>query len=389
MDEPTGAGERDEAVLVERRRFLHAVSREALGMATTLMGASSAVGAMALRAVTLERPEPSSTAAKPAPTAPPTDVSRAGHGRDAAGTLIVADRSAAVGTSWLACPDAATLVRLLGRHQVRSGPVLGALAAWSMAGTVRATATMEPMARRNALGATASRLRAARPASATLVATLDGAEIAWTDDIDPTELAARLETLGDTRAAAVMDATFAVATEAASLVGSLPSGRVVLHGAMSAAAGGSVGMAGSLAHALRATGDREYLVTASTPTGEGRGVREDLVAMGLRAQDIADGAAARSLADGQVAAVVLMAEWVGPDDTVLAPAGALSLAMLAALEGVPCLVLGTPGTHARVLPRSTAPRPASLERPTPDAPPLMDRVPAELITALLTGGGDR
>lgn len=389
MDDRTDSQERDDVTPVERRRFLHAVSREALGMATTLMGASSAVGALALHAVSLERPGPSSSAAVPAPTTPPTDVSRAGHARDAAGTLIVADRSVAAGTTWLACPDAATLVRLLGRDRVRSGPVLGALAGWALAGTVRATAAMESSGRRNALGATASRLRAARPLSAALAATLDAAEAAWADVADPTELAARLDTIGDTRATAVAVATEAVATEAASLVGPLSPGRVVLHGAMSAAACGSVGMAGSLAQKLRVTGDRQYLVTASTPTGEGRAVREDLVGLGLRAQEVADAAAARVLADGQVAAVVILAEWVGPNDVVLAPAGALSLAMLAALEGVPCLVLGTPGTAARALPWLSAPRPASLERPTSDAPPLMDRVPAELITVLLNWAGAR
>lgn len=313
------------------------------------------------------------------------------HGRDATGTLLVVDRSAASGTSWLACPDAATLVRLLGRHQVRSGPVLAALAAWSLAGTARATGTMGPIPRRNALDATASRLLAARPASAALAATVDAAAAIWAgpEPIEPTELAARLDALGDARSTSVMDAMLAVATEASSLLGPGRPGRIVLHGALSAAACGTSGMAGMLAESLGATGARDYHVMHSAPTGEGRAVREDLERIGCRAQEVADAAAARVLADGQVAAVVIMAEWVGPDDTVLAPAGALSLATLAALEGVPFLALGTPGTHARAMPRPTAPRPASLERPTPDAQPLMDRVPPELITAVLGGSANR
>ncbi|MBX3031080.1 MAG: hypothetical protein KF809_13105 [Chloroflexi bacterium] len=393
-----------DAARVERRHFLRAVSRDAIGVTGTLVGASSVIGTMALRAITLERPTqvPAPSTLPPAPSTPPT---RSAWRRDPVRGLLVADRLAEEGVSWLPCPDGAALVRLLARHQVGSGPALGPLGAWAMAGTARAVAHMDPMLRRNALAGTASLLRGARPASAALAAVLDAAEAAWRGDpsapdlaepdatdppaIDrlPMDLATRLEALGDAHAAALASTIPALAAEAALLLAGLPPGDLLLHGALSTRASGELGLAATLLDGCRTAGipPRDLLVTASTPTGEGLAIRGDLTAAGGRATLIADAAAASVIGTDRVAAVVVGAEWLGADGSILAPAGATTLAVLAAVHQVPYLVLGTPAVEPRPMPRLPIPRPDALAGPIADAPPLMDHVPATLITAIVRG----
>jgi hypothetical protein len=274
-----------------------------------------------------------------------------------------------------------------------------------MAGTARAVAHLAVASRRNALTGTASLLRGARPGSASLAAVLDAAAAEWIDDPSSTDaadpatgdpvtadplavdLAARLEALGDAHAAAAASAIPALIADAALLVAGLPPGDLLLHGALSARAGGELGLAATLLDGYRTAGisPRDVLVTASTPTGEGRAVRDDLTADGGRATLIADAAVASVLDADRVAAVVVGAEWLGTDGSVLAPAGAATLAVLAAVHQVPYLVLGTPAVEPRPIPRLPIPRPGALAGPIPDAPPLMDHVPAALITAIVRG----
>jgi methylthioribose-1-phosphate isomerase len=375
-DEPLVTPGAEDVRASERRAFLRGVSRDALGLAATLVGASTALRAVVLRA-----------AAAPVPDIEirPTDASGGAYRRDAL-ELSVADRTAGEDTVWSPCPDGAALVRLLALHRVGSGPVLGPLAAWALAGTTRAASGMDSGSRRNALHATSSLLARARPASASLAAALERCRAAWDDETSGAALSVRLDGIGDSLVTELARATSASLAQTVALMAMIPSGEVLVHGAMSARACGEIGTATALFLALRAAGSgRGALVMTSTPSDEGRAVHDDLVANGIPTTLLADAAAASVIGGGRVGATVVQAEWVASDGTVLAPAGSESLAVLAAVHQVPLVVLDVaPVLTAGFDPRGV-PRAASLLRPTPDAPPLMDHIPGELVTAVFGG----
>jgi methylthioribose-1-phosphate isomerase len=242
---------------------------------------------------------------------------------------------------------------------------------------------MDDDGRRNVLRATAALLRRARPASMALAATLDDCAAAWVDEPSADACARSLEAIASASAALARGATGSVAAHASHVLRTLPAGDVVLHGASSEQAGGELGLAAALAQGLGTKSGRSFLVAASSPTGEGTAVRDDLLRAGVRTSLIADAAVASVMASGAVAVALVAAEWVGADGSIVAPAGALGLAALAAYRQVPLLVLDASGVSPRPLPTLPPPRPDSLARPTHDAPPLMDVVPPELVTALV------
>jgi methylthioribose-1-phosphate isomerase len=220
-----------------------------------------------------------------------------------------------------------------------------------------------------------------------LASVLDECTAAWGEDASAVDLPTRLAVIAAIRAAGVRAAIGRVAAETARLLGTLSPGDLVLHGAMSTRACGEVGLASAVVGALRTDGRRATLVATSSPTEEGLATRDDLVRSGVTASLVADASVGAVLAKGGVTAVLVAAEWVATDGSILAPAGALALAVLAAVHQVPLLVLDASGVEPRPLPVLAAARPEALDHPTNDAPPLVDVVPAELVTALVIGAG--
>ena len=397
----------DEQARLQRRSFVRAVSRDALQAAAALVGVSEAVRSAALRAVTVNRPMTSfelELAPVPTVAARPADALRgiSAYRRDDEGRLLVTDRTLLPDTvREVACANGSDLARLLGRHAIGSGPVLGELSAWALAGTAAAVVSLDGPGRVNVLRATSAIIASTRPSSAALAKALRScATILETDVEGP--VPERLAALGDSLAADLAAAVEAMAGHAAALASSSLSngGDLLLHGGFARLATGSRSAAAELVRQTRALGaDPGVWLAEGRPSGEGRiATARDLAAEGIRSTVVADAVIGTLVASGRIGAVLVSAERVMVDGTVIGPVGTYALAVMAALHRIPFLVLAPtavrdgPAASSRdhvttQVPRQGAERPGALLVQATDAPPLMDQTPPELVTAIITEVG--
>lgn len=392
----------DERVSLQRRTFMRAVSRDAIHGAAVLMGASDAIQSIALRAVMATSPTASevpSAAHAGAPSVQPTTGLDA-YRRHPDGRLFVTDRSQLPDAAGqIACVDGSGLARLLARHAVGSGPVLGELTAYALGGTAAAVSSMDRAGRTNVLRATSAIIAGTRPASGALIDAVRRSTELWTTDGEAS-LADSLVSLGDTLSADLARAISAMAGHAAALTepACTSGGGILFQGAFARLATGSQGAGTEVMHGLRALGVTPGVwISEGGPAHEGRNATgPDLAADGIRSTIVADAVVGSLIASGRVAAVMVFAERVLDDGTVIAPIGTYPMAVMAALHRVPLVVLAplnSVGGSASAAANRVAPagsgRPGALGTQLPDTAPLMDETPSDLVTAVITGDGPR
>lgn len=119
-------------------------------------------------------------------------------------------------------------------------------------------------------------------------------------------------------------------------------------------------------------------VLASRPGGEGLAVAAELTDAGLAVSSYPDAAVYDRLSSGEVDAVLVGADSVGPDGSLVNKVGTRAAALAAERAGVPCYAVCA----------SDKIRPASGDGgPVPSFEPLFDVTPARLVTAFLTERG--
>ena len=153
----------------------------------------------------------------------------------------------------------------------------------------------------------------------------------------------RLVGLGDTLSADLARAIVAMAGHGASLSGPAfgTGAGLLLQGAFSRLATGAQAAGTEVVRELRALGAPPSVwIAEGGPGREGRNATTpDLAADGIQSTVVADAAVGSLMASGRIGAVMVFAERVLDDGTVLGPIGTYPIAVMAALHRVPFLVL--------------------------------------------------
>lgn len=206
------------------------------------------------------------------------------------------------------------------------------------------------------VAAVARRLLAARPSMAALANRVNRAMA----EADTSAAVERAATEGIVRA---YDADEAAAALAAETVG---DGRVL-----------TLSRSGTVRAALLA-GRPAVDVLASRPGGEGLAVAAELTDAGLAVSSYPDAAVYDRLASGEVDAVLVGADSVGPDGSLVNKVGTRAAALAAERAGVPCYAACA----------SDKIRPAGADGDAaPPFEPQFDLTPPRLVTAVLTERG--
>jgi hypothetical protein len=300
-------------------RLLVGQVAQGIGM---LSAASAAVSGAAADSFASLRPAPSSA-----------DASRPILGRTTDGSMWVRARVAdpAVAPT-VEVPDGTVLVRLLRDGDVGAGPILAPLTAAALAGTARAVGGMDVAARTNALSAIADLIRRARPESGALRVALARSTLILGLGHSGPLTAASLDHLADALAADL-------GAGSARLVGrldALSSIGIFLAGRWSRQSLGDPWLVEAL------LGNDQRVVVAARAGGTGEG---DLVegwvdpAMRRRVELVSDSMIAASLRARRCEVVLLMAEYVRPDGTVVTAPGSLAIALIAQHYRVPVIAV--------------------------------------------------
>lgn len=221
------------------------------------------------------------------------------------------------------------------------------------------------------VAARARRLRAGRPAMTVLRNRVDRAMARA--DRDPASVAAAAE--------AVREEAAGADEEAAELSAERIAGRRVL----------TVSRSETVLTALRRGAPEAVLVTASEPGGEGRGVATALAgesAVDAEVTLLPDAGVAQGFADGAADSVLLGADRVLPDGSVVNKVGSRAAALAASREGQPVLAVTSVDKIDASRARTEDP---SAEYDAPDGveryAPMLDRTPPDLLDAVLTERG--
>lgn len=148
---------------------------------------------------------------------------------------------------------------------------------------------------------------------------------------------------------------------------------------------------GTVLEALRSGEPAQVIVAESRPAREGVGVAESLASTGIPVTLCTDAAIAHVLAEHRLDAVLVGADAIGPDGTLVNKTGTRAAALAAAREDIPVRVVASTD---KVSPADSL----SLEAGDPvavyDGPaaltainPTFDRTPPDLVSAILTERG--
>jgi methylthioribose-1-phosphate isomerase len=305
--------------------------------------------------------------------------------------------------SIIECLAATEVASAMRRGAMSGGPVLGQVAAYTVAMVLSRNPDSTEYARQQALRGAADTLRAARPANRALTAALqrmlaraDAAEAsapqsvgaALLDEADQiaAESAADHARLGQLGAEAMRQAARAAAEQ-----GRLMS--VLMHGDQGPLAGGQIGTGTAVIQSLAASGLPVHAwLTEAAPLHEGRRAAWQLGHLDVAHTLVPDTALAWLLRHRRLDVLMLRAETIAANGDLLAPIGSLVAAQLARSAGVPVvacvpLVMLDEGLAAG----DAAPSELRLPAPSPGAAPridpALDVVPADLLDALLTDEG--
>jgi methylthioribose-1-phosphate isomerase len=230
---------------------------------------------------------------------------------------------------------------------VRGAPVIGQVAAISLALTARSMRLAQPYARRAVIEGAADALRASRPTVANLGAAVDRL-------MERYRGAGELSEDGERIAAAMWDEAMAIVAEATANHGAIadaglavlpePEGRpleILTHGNTGPLAGGqygtALGIVQALHHAERAV---HVWVTETRPDLVGaRLTAWELEQAGVDHTLVGDAAAASLLAAGRVDVVLVGADWIAANGDTANDVGTYPIAVLAARHAVPFYVV--------------------------------------------------
>jgi methylthioribose-1-phosphate isomerase len=303
----------------------------------------------------------------------------------------------------LGCASASEVASAIRRGLVSGGPVLGQVAAYTLAAVVAGRSSQSDYGLQQALVGAADTLRSARPASRALVIAIERvlARAAVAAEMDPAtvadvvldeadritaQAAADLARLGQLGSDAVTDAARAAA-QAGRLLG------VLMHGDQGPLTGGQIGGGVAVLQGLAATGMPAHAwLTEAAPLHEGRRAAWQLAQLDIAHTLVPDTALGWLLANRQLDVAMLRAETVAANGDILAPLGSLAVARQCRDAGIPtvaCAPLSAldgglaSGAEAPTELRLPAPNPGT----GPRIDPAFDVVPAELLDALLTDEG--
>ncbi len=404
-----------------RRRFFRQFAGDVVTTVGSVMGAAQSlqqVSAEAARDLLSDGSTAPAPAVAPASAAPdgtvvdPADASIAGYRTpfrwDGDVCRVVDQRRLPDLLVDLEVRGAADAVGAINDGALIGAPVQAQVAAVTLAIIAAKATGSRAFARRATIRGAANALRQTRQGSAPMAAALD-------------RMLALVEQLGtdadgDTLAAALKDEAERIIGEASDdhgalvdhVLAALPAGdqaplRVLVAGSTGPMGCGQFGGALSAVITAHHAGRPIHaLVAEGRPAFEGSRVAAwELRQAGVPYAVVTDAAAPGCIAAGEVAAVLVGADRIAANGDVIAPAGTYPLAMASAAAGVPFLVCAT--TNAVDLAIATGAdaaveegRPSSVLRAagTRVAPegtqvrnPLQDRVPAALVTAIVTETG--
>jgi methylthioribose-1-phosphate isomerase len=301
------------------------------------------------------------------------------------------------------CTAASEVASAIRQGLLSGGPVLGQVAAYTLAMLLARNPGRNGYARQQALAGAADTLRPARPANRALAVALervlDRATAAGEDDPDSVDAAVLAEAdeiaaeaaadhsrLGQLGAEAMREAAEEAAADGRQV-------SVLMHGDHGPLTGGQIGPGVAVLQALAGSGWPVHAwLTEAAPLYEGRRAAWQLANLDIACTLVPDTALSWLLANRQIDVLMLRAESVAANGDLVAPLGSLVATRLARAAGVPVtacvpLTLVDPGlASAAGVPtdlRLPAPSPGGLAR----IDPAFDLVPAGLLDALLTDEG--
>jgi methylthioribose-1-phosphate isomerase len=290
----------------------------------------------------------------------------------------------------VSCADASDVCRAMTDQVVRGAPVLGQVAAYGLALTVRRARDLTVAERQAVVEAAAAALRAVRPSARPIAYAVERMLARWEIahlrlDLDETADAMRAE--ADAIASeAQYDHAKLARRAAASIV--TPDDRpigVLVHGNAGGLAGGHIGTALGVVQRLVADGRPVHVwATESRPSLEGaRLTTLELRRMGAPFTLVADAVAGWVLANQPIDAVLVGAETIAANGDTANTVGTHAIAALAAACQIPVLVCAPSSTIAVDVAGGAA-VPDDLDA---QGAPMNDITPATLITAVFTEEG--
>ncbi|MEP7360286.1 MAG: hypothetical protein ABI744_01775 [Chloroflexota bacterium] len=271
---------------------------------------------------------------------------------------------------------------------INGGPVLGEVGAYALAIAARAAIERPPAGRDQQVRAAADTLRGAKREVQALSEAANRLEALFLEltaqATDPTDIAERMRSEADSIASGNASAHAEIGRIGASqlLATATDPVNLLMHGDMSPLSCGMVGLGTALIQEIRDAGrGLKVWLTEAAPSGEGGRV----AAFGLRQLDvpfnvIPDAAVGWLLDQHKVDALVLRGDRVAANGDVGVLIGGLSAALLARAADAPVVVLAPRSAFDRGAPDGAALRIGTL--------PTNDVVRAELITSLVTQGGN-
>jgi methylthioribose-1-phosphate isomerase len=311
---------------------------------------------------------------------------------------ILDQRGLPADQSVIACRDASEVAAAIRVGAINSGPVLGELAAYTLALAVTQARGRPRQSLQQAFGAAGNVLRAAAPGAHALASATERMEAAWTrllsEDVDVDALAEHLRVEADAIARDAVTAHAALGRAGAKALPA-PAGRplnLLMHGDMGPLSCGLVGTGFAVIQALLAAGREVHAwVTEAAPAREGQRLSApQLAQLDVPHTVLPDSAVAWLFDHYPIDAVLLRADRVAANGDTSSVVGSLNVARLAAVSAVP--------VHVCVPDSARDPLAASGSQMAPAAPALgsagglnaeTDVVPAGLITSMFTEHGVR
>ncbi|MCU0506159.1 MAG: hypothetical protein MUE82_10415, partial [Chloroflexi bacterium] len=356
---------------VGRRRFFRLLAADAIQTAAQVVGVAAALQRTSAEAAAVLLEEGTTTAA-PSPSAPLPPASHRSPFRMEASALYVLDQGRFPFESVeVECQSGAEASRAIREMTVRGAPAIAQVAAFGLALSAERTRDAKPYVRLATLRGTANSLAGARLAPAALRGAVDrmlarmsavgeliedGGAIADALRAEADAIAmeatldhARLVEAGRAELEAlVRQAEEDVADEPLAADAATPAERplgVLTLGSTGALSGGQIGTALGVAIAYHRSGRPIHVhVLESRPGLDGaRLAAWELAQAGVPHTVLADAAAGWLLSRGGIDAILLGADRIAADGSVLGPLGTLPVALAGASARVPVLVCA-PGT---------------------------------------------
>lgn len=410
-DRTTEGADNDRPSDPTRRQFFRTFGRQTAARAGTAIGAAESLrragSAAASEMLAYGLGDPQASAARLSrPVLAPVAGERPVPGLGFRSPYLIAgaelhildQRGLPADQSVIASRDASEVAAAIREGAINSGPVLGELAAYTLALAVMQARGRPMHSQQQAFGAAANVLRAAAPGVRAVASATERMDAAWTrllsEDVDVDALAERLRAEADAiaRDAAVAHAALGRAGAAALPAPADRPLNLLLHGDTGPLSCGLVGTGFAVIQALLAAGrDVHAWVTEAAPGQEGQRLSApQLALLDVPHTVLPDSAVAWVIDHYPIDAVLLRADRVAANGDTSSVVGSLNVARLAAVSAAP--------VHACAPDSARDPLAASGSQMAQAAPALgaagvlaaeTDIVPAELITSMFTEHGVR